>query len=110
MAIHVLEEAERCLQCKNPQCMKGCPISTPIPTAIRLLREGHVDEAGKLLFENNPLTTVCCRVCNHEDQCEGHCVLGRKGQSPYWRPSHQWEKSGKGRSRLTIWPMMGVTN
>lgn len=79
MAIHVLEEAERCLQCKNPQCMKGCPISTPIPTAIRLLREGHVDEAGKLLFENNPLTTVCCRVCNHENQCESHCVLGRKG-------------------------------
>lgn len=79
MAIHVLDEAERCLQCKNPQCRKGCPISTPIPTAIKLLREGRVDEAGELLFENNPLTTVCSRICNHESQCEGHCVLGRKG-------------------------------
>ena len=79
MAIHVLDEAERCLQCKKPRCREACPIQTPIPTAIRLLREGRVDEAGALLFENNPLTTVCSRVCNHEAQCEGHCVLGRKG-------------------------------
>lgn len=79
MAIHVLDEADRCLQCKKPGCQKGCPISTPIPKVIALLRAGRVDEAGELLFENNPLTTVCCRVCNHEDQCEGHCVLGRKG-------------------------------
>ena len=48
MAIHVLDEADRCLGCKNPQCRKGCPISTPIPTAIKLLREGRVDEAGAL--------------------------------------------------------------
>lgn len=46
---------------------------------IRLLKSNHLDEAGRILFENNPLTTVCSLVCNHENQCEGHCVLGRKG-------------------------------
>lgn len=79
MALHVMDEANRCLQCKVPQCQKGCPINTNIPLAIRLLKENKLDEAGKMLFENNPLTTVCSLVCNHENQCEGHCVLGRKG-------------------------------
>lgn len=79
MALHVMDEANRCLQCKVPQCQKGCPISTNIPLAIKLLKENKLDEAGIMLFENNPLTTVCSLVCNHENQCEGHCVLGRKG-------------------------------
>ena len=79
MAIHVLDEANRCLNCKVPQCQKGCPIHTPIPKVIRLMLDGHLDEAGWMLFENNPLTTVCSLVCNHENQCEGHCVLGKKG-------------------------------
>ena len=79
MALHVIDEANRCLQCKNPQCVKGCPINTPIPEIIRLLKENKLDEAGRTLFENNPLTTVCSLICNHEKQCEGHCVLGRKG-------------------------------
>jgi glutamate synthase (NADPH/NADH) small chain len=59
--------------------MEGCPIHTPIPKVISLLKEGKIDDAGWMLFENNPLTTVCSLVCNHENQCEGHCVLGRKG-------------------------------
>ena len=79
MAVHVLEEAQRCLNCKVPQCQKGCPIHTPIPKIIRMMLDGKLDEAGWTLFENNPLTTVCSLVCNHENQCEGHCVLGRKG-------------------------------
>jgi len=79
MALHVMDEANRCLGCKNPQCQKGCPINTPIPEVIKLLKDNKLDEAGRLLFENNPLTTVCSLVCNHENQCEGHCVLGRKG-------------------------------
>lgn len=79
MALHVMDEANRCLGCKKPQCQKGCPINTPIPEVIRLLKENHLDDAGKMLFENNPLTTVCSLVCNHENQCEGHCVLGKKG-------------------------------
>ena len=79
MALHVMDEANRCLGCKVPQCQKGCPISTPIPEVIKLLKANKLDEAGKMLFEYNPLTTVCSLVCNHENQCEGHCVLGRKG-------------------------------
>ena len=79
MAYHVMDEANRCLNCKKPMCMEGCPIHTPIPKVISLLKEGKIDEAGWMLFENNPLTTVCSIVCNHEKQCEGNCVLGRKG-------------------------------
>ena len=79
MALHVMDEANRCLQCKNPMCRTGCPINTNIPEVIRLLRENKLNEAGKLLFYNNPLTTVCSLVCNHENQCEGHCVLNHKG-------------------------------
>lgn len=79
MALHVMDEANRCLGCKVPQCRKGCPINTPIPDVIKLLKENKLDEAGRILFENNPLTTVCSLVCNHENQCEGHCVLGKKG-------------------------------
>ncbi|NLO84767.1 MAG: NAD(P)-dependent oxidoreductase [Clostridiales bacterium] len=79
MSIHVVEEARRCLQCKNPQCKKGCPIGTEIPKVIALMLDNKLDEAGWMLFENNPLTTVCSIVCDHAAQCEGHCVLGRKG-------------------------------
>lgn len=79
MAIHVMDEANRCLCCKNPQCQKGCPINTPIPEVIKLLKANKLDEAGWMLFENNPLTTVCSLICNHENQCEGHCILGKKG-------------------------------
>ena len=79
MALHVMDEANRCLGCKNPQCQKGCPINTPIPQVIKLLKENKLDEAGWMLFENNPLITVCSLICNHENQCEGHCILGRKG-------------------------------
>ena len=78
MALHVMDEANRCLNCKVPQCQKGCPISTPIPEIIKLLKDNKLDEAGRTLFENNPLTTVCILVCNHENQCECHCVLGKK--------------------------------
>lgn len=79
MALHIMDEANRCLNCKNPHCQKGCPINTPIPRVIGLLKENRLDDAGRLLFENNPLTTVCSLICNHEKQCEGSCILGRKG-------------------------------
>jgi glutamate synthase (NADPH/NADH) small chain len=85
-----MDEANRCLQCKNPQCVKGCPIKTPIPEAIRLLKENRLDAAGRLLFENNPLTTVCSLICNHENQCEGHCVLGKKGVPVHFSSIEQY--------------------
>ena len=77
MALHVLDEANRCLGCKKPMCQQGCPIHTNIPEVIRLLKANQLDDAGRMLFENNPLTTVCALVCNHENQCEGHCIRNR---------------------------------
>lgn len=79
MSKHVIEDAKRCLQCKNPMCSVGCPVNTPIRDAIHLLLESKIAKAGQLLFENNPLSLVCCHVCPQENQCEGHCVLGKKG-------------------------------
>ena len=79
MPIHVVKEAQRCLHCKVPRCRTGCPINTSIPEMIRLFRENRLNDAGKMLFENNPLSVVCSLVCDHEKQCEGHCVLGVKG-------------------------------
>jgi glutamate synthase (NADPH/NADH) small chain len=77
---HVIKSAHRCLQCKNPLCEKGCPISTPIKKMIEMFNDGEIKEAGKMLFENNPLSVICSLVCPHEKHCEGHCVLGRKGE------------------------------
>ena len=79
MALNVMDEAKLCLGCPRPKCQEGCPIKTDIPNVIKLLKGGNLDAAGWKLFENNPLTTVCSLVCNHEKQCEGHCVRGIKG-------------------------------
>ncbi|MBR3232273.1 MAG: NAD(P)-dependent oxidoreductase [Lachnospiraceae bacterium] len=84
MAVHVVKEARRCLKCKKPMCVEGCPVRTPIPQMIELFLDGKSDEAGKQLFENNPLSTVCALVCNHEAQCEGHCIQARKGTPIHW--------------------------
>lgn len=78
MKLHIIDEAERCLKCKKPLCQQGCPIHTPIPQITQLLLENRLMEAGEILFANNPMSAVCSTVCNHENQCEGHCVLGRK--------------------------------
>ena len=79
MALHIMNEANRCLQCKVPMCQKGCPISTPIPDVIKKFKEKKLMEAGKELFKNNPMSVFCSIVCDHQEQCAGHCVLGRKG-------------------------------
>lgn len=79
MAIFIEKEASRCLQCKKPMCSKFCPVSTPIPEIIGLFKEDKVMEAGAKLFANNPMSLVCSMVCNHGNQCAGHCVLGKKG-------------------------------
>ena len=79
MALHIVEEADRCLNRKRPMCQRGCPVGTAIPLVIQLFRERRMDEAGAVLFQNNPMSAVCSLICNHGAQCEGHCVLGRKG-------------------------------
>ncbi|WP_024614129.1 NAD(P)-dependent oxidoreductase [Clostridium sp. Ade.TY] len=80
MNLFLKEEANRCLLCKKPRCKEFCPISTPIPEIIELYREEKFNEAGKILFENNPLSAICSIVCPHEDQCEGHCIRGIKSE------------------------------
>ena len=74
----LLGEANRCLKCKVAKCKKACPISTDIPTIMNLFLEGKEEEAGRVLFENNPLSAICSIVCPHENNCNGNCILGLK--------------------------------
>jgi len=75
-------EAERCLQCKKPTCIVGCPIHNNIPAFIALLREKKIEEAYWKIRETSSMPAICSRVCPHEFQCEGSCVRGKgKGQS-----------------------------
>ncbi|MCM1167848.1 MAG: NAD(P)-dependent oxidoreductase [Lachnospiraceae bacterium] len=78
MSLRIETEANRCLNCKKPQCTEYCPVHTPIPQVIQKFKANKVMEAGEQLFENNPMSVVCATVCNHEAQCAGHCVLGKK--------------------------------
>ena len=75
-----IAEAKRCLQCKKPSCMAGCPVDVDIPGFIRLVSEGRFIEAALKLKETNALPAVCGRVCPQEDQCEKRCILGKKGE------------------------------
>ncbi len=75
-----IAEAQRCLHCKKPMCRTGCPIENEIPDFIHQLSKGNLGEARNILAEKTNLPAVCGRVCPHETQCEGHCVLGKKGQ------------------------------
>ena len=73
-------EASRCLQCKKPHCRQGCPVEVRIPEFIGRLAQGDVAEAYRILKSTNSLPAVCGRVCPQENQCEGKCILGGKGQ------------------------------
>ena len=74
-------EASRCLNCKNPLCMQGCPVSINIPAFIQEIKNGNIEEAGKILITYTSLPAVCGRVCPQETQCEGKCILGIKGEA-----------------------------
>lgn len=75
-----IEEANRCLNCKNPSCKKGCPIENDIPSFIHQLSMGNMGAAMSIINEKSNLPAICGRVCPHENQCEGHCVLYAKGK------------------------------
>jgi glutamate synthase (NADPH/NADH) small chain len=76
-----LAEAERCLQCREPPCIKGCPVEVDIPAFIRLIRERRFEEAAKKIKEKNSLPAVCGRVCPQEEQCQAKCTVGKIGDS-----------------------------
>ncbi|TAN41736.1 MAG: NADPH-dependent glutamate synthase [Nitrospirae bacterium] len=73
-------EAERCLQCKKPQCVEGCPVGVRIPQFIKALREGDMAKAVAEMKVKNNLPAICGRVCPQENQCEGKCIVGKKGE------------------------------
>ena len=76
-----VKEAKRCLNCKNPKCVSGCPVSIDIPGFVKEVSEGKFEEAAKVISKYSALPAVCGRVCPQESQCEGQCVLGIKGDA-----------------------------
>ena len=76
-----VEEAARCLNCKNAQCVKGCPVSINIPEFIHNVKEGNIEEAYRVIGQSSALPAICGRVCPQESQCEGKCIRGIKGEA-----------------------------
>ena len=112
-----MEEASRCLNCKNAKCVKGCPVSINIPAFVHEVKEGNFAEAYKIISQSSALPAVCGRVCPQETQCEGVCIRGVKGEAVSigklerfvadWakengiKPEAPAEKNGSGPSGLT---------
>ena len=87
MALRITNEASRCLQCKKPLCREGCPAHTPIPQVIALFKENRLMEAGKLLFENNPMSLVCAPATVCGAARSSRCTFTRSNGSfptPTW--------------------------
>ena len=76
-----MEEATRCINCKNKPCMSGCPVCVRIPEFIAKVAAGEFEEAYKIITSTNGLPAVCGRVCPQENQCEGKCIRGIKGEA-----------------------------
>ena len=76
-----MEEASRCINCKNAKCIKGCPVGINIPAFVHEVKEGNIEEAYKIIGQSSALPAVCGRVCPQESQCEGKCIRGIKGES-----------------------------
>ena len=100
-----IDEAKRCLNCKNPKCVNGCPVNVHIPDFIAKVAEGKFDEAYGVITSTNSLPAICGRVCPQENQCEGKCIRGIKGESVAigrlerfcadWHMEHSTEKPKK---------------
>ena len=74
-------EAARCLNCKNPRCVNGCPVSINIPGFVTALKDGDLQKSYEILTESSSLPAVCGRVCPQETQCEAQCIRGIKGDA-----------------------------
>ena len=80
-ADEAMEEASRCINCKNAKCMQGCPVSTNIPAFVHEVKEGNFEKAYQIISESSALPAICGRVCPQESQCEGKCIRGIKGEA-----------------------------
>ncbi len=80
-AEEAVEEAQRCMSCKKPKCVEGCPVSINIPAFIAQVKEGNFEKAYQIISESSALPAVCGRVCPQETQCEGVCIRGLKGEA-----------------------------
>ena len=76
-----MEEASRCINCKNAKCIQGCPVSINIPAFVNAVKEGKITEAADIIAESSALPAICGRVCPQETQCESKCVRGIKGDA-----------------------------
>jgi len=107
-----LVEASRCLQCKKPKCVAGCPVAVDVPGFVGLIREGEFAEAARKIKETNVLPAVCGRVCPQEDQCEAVCVLGKKGEpvavGRLERFVADWEREGGQMQKPATAPPTGM--
>ena len=79
-AEEAVTEAKRCISCKKPKCIEGCPVEIDIPGFIAAIRKRKFDEAARILKDKNNLPAVCGRVCPQEDQCEIKCIVGKKDE------------------------------
>lgn len=80
-AEEAMEEASRCINCKNAKCMQGCPVSINIPAFVHEVKEGNFEKAYQIISESSALPAICGRVCPQESQCEGKCIRGIKGEA-----------------------------
>ena len=80
-ADEAMEEASRCINCKNAKCMQGCPVSINIPAFVHEVKEGNFEKAYQIISESSALPAICGRVCPQESQCEGKCIRGDQRRS-----------------------------
>lgn len=106
-----MQEAERCIRCKDPICVSGCPVNVKIPDFIRMIADGKFAEAASILKEDNALPAVCGRVCPQEEQCEAVCVVGRRGKPVaigyLERFAADWERNNVSIREMRIAPKTG---
>ena len=108
----ILEEANKCLNCKNPLCVTGCPIETKIPDFIKEIKQENLQKAYDILQENNIMSNVCANVCPFESYCIGHCIKGVKGEpikiAKLEKYVNNWARSNNIEYKYTIEKSKGI--
>lgn len=102
----ILKEAEECLCCKNPSCIKGCPVSTKIPEFINAIKNKDLAKAYEILEENNIMSDICSNICPYEEYCSGHCIKAIMGNpvkiSKLEKYVHLWARENDVKYKINI--------